>query len=138
MRHPAQWGIRCVLAVLAVTVVTAVSAPASATATYYRQWSCGRIAPNTWCWFASDATHTWDRNAASHTYPINLCEKMIRPNYSPEYQYSRRCAYADHLNGYSDDNGRASYPNLSTSMWVLVANGDNPFYATVDGAADAG
>jgi hypothetical protein len=139
----ARGRVRLLVALSAAATAVAMGAPAGAHANYYIQWTCGRIAPNTWC-LPSDKSHTWDRNAVSHgqgpnySYAIYMCEKLVAPNTYPEYQYSRRCAYSSHFSGFSDDNGRAPYPNTNTTMWPLVANGNNSFYATIYGAADAG
>lgn len=109
--------------------------PAGARANFYDQYNCGRIEPNSYCEYPEG--HTWDRNAASHSYAINLCEKLIEGPALPLVA-SRRCAYASHLNGFSDDTGIVPYPNYNMILYSLVANGNNTFFATVSGAADAG
>jgi|tagenome__1003787_1003787.scaffolds.fasta_scaffold20976219_5 hypothetical protein len=133
-----RWALPA-LAVSSLAVLAALLPPPAAQANYYVQWSCGRIAPNTWCWWGpTAATHTWDRVAASHSYAINLCVKLVAPDSSPELKYAYQCAYSAHLSRFSDQLGRAPYPNTNTRMWALIANGNNSFYAAPDGAADAG
>jgi hypothetical protein len=149
MGHGTRRCCQFVMAISAATALIAVAGPTRADA-LYGQWDCGRIAPNTWCTLTEsndggrtwhESVHTWDRVAASHgyapySYAINMCAKLTSPGYS--VTYARSCAFSQHFSVFSDQLGRAPYPNTNTGMKAHVANGDNSFSATVAGAADAG
>lgn len=64
-----------------------------------------------------------------------LCAKLIAWNTFPEYQYIRKCLRTSRVTVYSNEWGRAPYPNNNVSMNSLVANGQNANPWLVQGLA---
>jgi len=106
---------------VAMAVVLLFCGRAAATDYYY---SCGSLAPNTWC--QSPNIHTYGVIAAyeQNYTAMNLCAKLTDP-IDTAYNYARRCDYGITIGVRSDGGGRAPYPNNSVSMRAWVANGAN-------------
>lgn len=123
--------IRMAVAAAAALAISGVAAGTASAGSYL--YDCGAIAPNTWC--LANQIHTYDSNIATYAGSgnLNLCAKLTEPSSNPEYLYARTCDFAHSVVIFSDDLGRASYPNSSTDMNALVANGDNCCAHTIDG-----
>lgn len=78
------------------------------------------VAGNTW--LKAYYNRDYDDNNAFINTNWSVCEKLIAPGSNPELRYSYKCATNGFAYGFSNDLGRAPYPNCNTTMSALMLN----------------
>jgi hypothetical protein len=122
--------IRLWAGVVVCILTVAVSARAAdATDVYY---TCGDLAPNTWCPYGQSHTYGYTVAHRPNT-TMWRCAKLTNP--SSGAIYAHRCFHGSSTEVWSSSDGRAPYPNNSILMRTHVANGANANWWAVSGLA---
>lgn len=108
-------------ALVCSAMVLAASAGPAQAVTY--NYTCGVLAPNTWCIASPTKTFGYNGAYGPGGQVMWLCSKLIRA--SNGNVVARTCQHTNLAYVYSNYSGVVPYPNNSVNLRALSANGQN-------------